>query len=72
MKAAEKILTELRDIDAQLKAHATEDVKLKRRRLALWRRGRKLNMSTSDLAEAAGVKAGDVRQYLFRADSSEN
>lgn len=71
MKAAEKILTELREIAAEMAEHAKAETKLKRRRLALWRRGRKLNVSTAELAEAAGMKSGDVRQYLWRADNGK-
>lgn len=69
----EKVLADLARIAVDL-AEAEDVVrKLRKRRLALWVRGRKLKIMATTMASASSTKTdvvtpGDLRQYLWRHD----
>ncbi len=70
---AEKVLAELAEIATALGEAESIVRKLRKRRLALWVRGRKLKIQATVMAAASSTKAdvvtpGDLRQYLWRHD----
>lgn len=67
---ADLVVTEVRTVTREITEAETLLRRLKRRRVVLFKRAVRLNVSTSRLAIAARVEPGTVRQILKR--SKEN
>ncbi len=65
--ADDRLLAELEEVGAELADAEAEAEKLKARRLKLFLRARGRSITTTRLAEAAGIPVGNVRQILNRA-----